>query len=83
MTFSSTPLFLVWPNVASFVQDNITKPPLLTTGEISLEVLAMWEDGALGYFTHKEIKATDQSALHPLDSKIHGYNSDFALTLLC
>jgi hypothetical protein len=50
-------------NQALFQQDTITKPPMLTAGEIAPETLVALEDGALGWFAHKEIKDTDQVRL--------------------
>ncbi|TFY77464.1 hypothetical protein EWM64_g6549 [Hericium alpestre] len=50
-------------NMATFSQDAITKPPILSAGEISPETLVSWDDGARGYFAHKSIKEADQVCL--------------------
>jgi len=48
---------------AACLQASLTKPPLLSPGEISPETLATWEDAAHGWIAHKKVPEEDQVSL--------------------
>ena len=48
---------------AACLQASLTKPPLLSPGEISPETLASWEDATRGWIAHKEVAEDKQVSL--------------------
>ena len=48
------------PDVASVEQRDQMKPPMLTGGKVSVQVLQDFSDGCESYFFHKEIAAEKQ-----------------------
>ncbi|EIM84247.1 uncharacterized protein STEHIDRAFT_82131 [Stereum hirsutum FP-91666 SS1] len=46
--------------LATVDHKSVTKPPILTPGELSPQILQDWKFACTSYFRHKEIKATDQ-----------------------
>jgi len=43
------------PNITQVEQHDQTKPPVLTVGKVTPQVLRDWEDACLGYYFHKGV----------------------------
>ena len=48
------------PTVGAFQQATLTKPPVLTAGDVTPEALCSWEIGCITYFAHKDVTPASQ-----------------------